>query len=87
MAKRDTAGPATKTQDGDEWVMGAIGHAFAEFTASQVTTPLCVEFLKDYKDRPRTFNLMRTGLLELMRFCEYRGHRTAGSNPFPRSPA
>jgi integrase len=77
---------AKKTQEGDEWVMGAIAEAFAEFRAPQVTTPLCVEFLKDYRDRPRTHNLMRTGLLELFRFCEFKGYRQPGSNPVPPIP-
>lgn len=74
---------AVKTQENDEWVMGAIAEAFAEFTAKQATTPLCVEFLKDYRDRPRTYNLMRTGLLELFRFCELKGYRDPGTNPIP----
>lgn len=84
-------GRAAKTQEGDEWVMRAIAEAFAEFRAGQVTTPLCVEFLKDYRDRPRTHNLMRSGLLELFRFCECKAHngvpfRPAGSNPIPSIP-
>jgi integrase len=70
-----------KTQANDRWVMGAIAEAFAEFRASQVTTPLCAEFLRDYEDRPRSHNEMRAGLRELMRYAELKGYRAAGSNP------
>lgn len=72
---------AKKTQLGDERTMRAISEAFAEFRACKVTTPHCMEFLKDYRDRPRTHNLMRTGLLGLMRLAELKGYRPSGSNP------
>jgi integrase len=77
---------ADSTQELDRWVMGAIATEFAEFRASQVTTPQCIDFLKDYRDRPRTYNLMRSGLLELFRYAEGKEHhgvpfRQAGSNP------
>lgn len=49
------------------------------------------EFLKPYKTRtlkdgttkpsPRTFNEMRAGLRQLMRYAEEKGHRPADSNP------
>jgi integrase len=78
---------ADATQELDRYAMGAIAEALAEFRASDVTTPDCVTFLKPYRDRPRTHNLMRTALRELMRFAEYRGHRPAGSNPLQAIPA
>jgi hypothetical protein len=79
-------GHAAKTQENDQWAMGAIAEAFAEFRASEVTTPACLEVLKTYRDRPRTHNLMRSALLELMRYAEGKEHdgvpfRPAGSNP------
>ena len=79
---------AKKTQENDRWAMGAIATAFAEFRAGQVTTPQCIEFLKDYRDRPRTHNLMRSSLLELMRFAEGKESdgvpfRKPGTNPVP----
>lgn len=79
---------AKKTQENDRWAMGAIAAEFAEFRAKEVTTPLCLEFLKDYRDRPRTHNLMRHALMELMRFAEGKEHagapfRAPGSNPVP----
>lgn len=80
-----------KSQANDTWVTNAISKAFAEFRASEVTPPDCSEFLKAYKTRklkdgttrpsPRTFNEMRAGLRELMRYAEEKGFRPAGSNP------
>ena len=75
----------TKQQANDRWVMGVISEAFAEFRAREVTTPLCLSFLKPWKARPkdwddaakgrwrqqaRTHNEMRAGLRELMRYAE-----------------
>ena len=70
-----------KTQANDTWVMNAITNAFAEFTASQVRPPAVVEFLKNYRDKPRTHNEMRAGIRELMRYAEERGFREPGTNP------
>lgn len=70
-----------KTQANDTWVMGAISEAFAEFTARQIRPPDGIEFLKQYRSKPRTHNEMRSGLRELMRYAEERGFRDAGSNP------
>jgi integrase len=82
---------STKTQANDTWVTNAISKAFAEFRAGDVTPPDCSEFLKAYKVKklkdgttrpsPRTFNEMRAGLRELMRYAEEKGFRAAGSNP------
>lgn len=77
---------AEKTQENDRWAMGAIAKALAEFRARDVTTPDCLEFLKDYQDRPRTHNLMRHALMELMRYAEGKAnegvpYRNPNSNP------
>lgn len=72
---------STKTQANDTWVMNAITEAFAEFTAGQVRPPDVVEFLKTYRDKPRTHNEMRAGVRELMRYAEERGFREPGTNP------
>jgi hypothetical protein len=73
---------STKTQANDIWVTNAISTAFAEFRAGDITPPDCSEFLKDGTTRasPRTFNEMRAGLRELMRYAEEKGYRAAGSN-------
>jgi integrase len=90
-----------KTQENDAWVMRTISTAFAEFRAREVSTPDCVRFLSRWKKRPddwddatlgpwkkqpRTHNLMRAGVRELMRFAEEKDHdgvtfRDPGSNP------
>jgi integrase len=72
---------STKTQANDRWATSAISAAFAEFRASEVTSPDCATFLKTYRAKPRTHNEMRAGLRELMRFAEEKGFRPAGSNP------
>jgi hypothetical protein len=72
---------AKKTQANDKWVMGAISEALAEFRARRVEPPDCAAFLKQFRDRPRTHNEMRSGLRELMRYAEEQGHRDAGTNP------
>jgi integrase len=71
----------TKSQANDRWVMSRIGEAFAEFNAKDVTPPVCNEFLKSFRPKPRTHNEMRAGLRELMRFAEEKGFRATGSNP------
>lgn len=80
-------GHADSTQENDRWAMGAIAAALAEFRANEVTTPDCVTFLKPYRDRPRTHNLMRSSLRELMRYAEFKGYRPPGSNPLQSVPA
>lgn len=78
---------AAKTQENDRWAVTAIAESLAEFRASELTTPDCVTFLKPYRDRPRTHNLMRSTLRELMRFAELKGYRPPGSNPLQAIPA
>lgn len=71
----------TKTKANDNWVMNAISEAFADFTARDVRAPDCTDFLKTYRARPRSFNEMRAGLRELMRFAEEKDYREPGTNP------
>lgn len=75
------AGRADKTRANDKWVMGAISESLAEFRAGQLEPPACALFLGQFRGKPRTFNEMRAGLRELMRFAEEKGFRPAGSNP------
>jgi integrase len=91
-----SAAHADKTQANDKWVTNAISTAFAEFRAGDVTPPDCSEFLKAYRAKkidaettrptPRTYNEMRAGLRELMRYAEEKGHRPPGSNPVDSIP-
>jgi integrase len=85
-----------KTKGNDTWVMNAISTAFAEFRAGDVTPPDATDFLKAYRAKkvddettrptPRTYNEMRAGLRELMRYAEMMGYRPAGSNPVDSVP-
>lgn len=70
-----------KTQDNDAYQTRTISKGFAEFRASQVRAPHIVEFLKDFRDKPRTHNAYRAMLRELMRYAEERGFREPGTNP------
>jgi integrase len=58
-----------------------IADAFVEFLPDQVDAPACIDFLKQFRHMPRTFNAYRAKLRELMRFAEAKGRRPAGSNP------
>lgn len=90
-----SAAHADKTQANDKWVTNTISTAFAEFRAGDVTPPDCSEFLKGYRAKktkdgtrptPRTYNEMRAGLRELMRYAEMKGYRPPGSNPVDSVP-
>lgn len=70
-----------KTKANDAYVTREISEAFAEFRANQVKPTDVTEFLKQFKKKPRTFNLYRAGMQELMRYAEEKGHREAGTNP------
>lgn len=66
----------------DERARGAkIAARFADFTAADVTPPDVVEFLSAYRGNPRTFNLYRQQIAELMRFAIEKGLRPPGTNP------
>lgn len=66
---------ADKTQINELARCTAIATAFAEFRAREVTAPDAAEFLRQFRDRPRTHNLYRALLRELMRFAVEKGHR------------
>jgi integrase len=70
-----------KTQTNDAYMCREIGKAFVEFRASQVTPPDVVDFLKVFKDRPRSYNAYRSQIRELMRFAIELGWRQPGTNP------
>jgi integrase len=72
---------ADKTQADDRAMNKRIADGLVEFTPDEVDTPACVDFLSQFRGKPRTFNGYRGQLRELMRFAEERGHRPAGSNP------
>lgn len=67
---------AVKTQVNEIARCAVIAKAFAEFRAGQVQAPDASEFLQQFRDRPRTHNLYRALLRELMRYAIERGYRT-----------
>lgn len=70
-----------KTQANDTYMCREIAKALIEFRASEVTPPDVAEFLRQFKKRPRSYNAYRSTLREIMRFCEEKGWRDAGTNP------
>jgi integrase len=72
---------AKRTQTYDAWLMDTISECMAEFRASETTPPDWAEFLKQFADKKRTYNGMRTAARELMRFAEEKGFRSPGTNP------
>jgi integrase len=66
----------------DEKARGkVIADEFEEYRAADIEPPDVTEFLKPYRDRPRTHNLFRAQIGELMRFAIQKGWRKAGTNP------
>ena len=70
-----------KTQANDIYQCKAIKEAFVDFRAGEVNPPAVVEFLKNFREMPRSHNAYRSMLRELMRYAEERGFRPPGSNP------
>jgi len=70
-----------KTRANDAYTTREIADAFAEFRARQVKPTDATAFLKQFKKTPRSFNLYRAMLMELMRYAEEKGHREPGTNP------
>jgi len=67
---------ADKTQASEKVYCRVIAESFADFRADQVRAPDVAEFLAPLRDRPRTHNLYRALLRELMRYAIERGMRT-----------
>jgi integrase len=52
-----------------------IADAFAEFAPADVTTPVCAQFLAAFADRPRTHNIYRNVLGQVLAFAAIEGLR------------
>lgn len=66
----------------DERARGrVIADEFEQFRARDIESPDVTEFLRPFADRPKTHNLYRAQLGELMRFAMQKGWRAAGTNP------
>lgn len=72
---------APKTQRDEKARGKVIADAFEEFRAQDVRPPDVVTFLKAFVPKPRTHNLYRAQVRELMRYAEERGFREPGTNP------
>ena len=55
--------------------------AMGRLRALEVSTPLVVQYLRAWVDKPRSYNANRAQLRELMRHAELLGWRPPGSNP------
>ena len=72
---------APKTRK-DETARGkVIAEEFKEFRARDLESPDVTGFLEQFKDRPKTFNLYRAQVGELMRFAMQKGWRSPGTSP------
>jgi hypothetical protein len=60
---------AEKTATDQERIADDMAEAFAEFKPADVTTPVCAEYLRRYVATPRTHNLHRTMLRQVLAFA------------------
>lgn len=72
---------SAKTQANDDYMARTLAESFKSFRAGEVQPPDVSEFLRYYRDRPRTHNAYRSVLREIMRFAEEKGFRPSGTNP------
>lgn len=77
-AKRPTWSAAHEANA--ERMASVVSTAFAEFAPRDVTTPDCAEFLARYADKPRTHNIYRDILRQVLAFAAVAGLRE-GYNP------
>lgn len=75
-----------KTAADQERIAGTLSEAFADFKPAQVTTPVCSEYLRRFAATPRTHNLHRTMLRQVMAAAAREGLRE-GFNPVDNIPA
>lgn len=65
-----------KTQASERIYCRVVAESFSDFRVDQVTAPDVAEFLSALRDRPRTHNLYRALIRELMRYAVEKGLRT-----------
>lgn len=73
------------TQDDMRRVTSQLAAAWAEFRPDQVTTPEAVRYLKAFLAKPRTYNLHRGTLRQVLSYAALEGLR-AGHNPIDDIP-
>lgn len=72
-------------QSDNERAAGRISKQFIEFRPSEVTTPICAQFLKTWLPKPRTYNLNRSVLRQVLASAALEGLRE-GHNPIDNIP-
>lgn len=74
-----------KTATDQERIAAAMSSAFREFSPAQVTTPICFMYLRTFAATPRTYNLHRSMLRQVLAFAALEGLRE-GHNPIENVP-
>lgn len=74
-----------KNQLDQKRIADHMADEFEEVKPAQVTTPLCAAYLKAFVKQPRTYNLHRTMLRQVLSFAALEGLR-AGANPVDDIP-
>ncbi len=85
QSKIDAGDWTDGTQVDVERAADRISKRFADFRPSDVTTPRCAEYLRDYIKQPRTHNLHRSVIRQVMAFAAREGLRE-GFNPVDNIP-
>lgn len=76
---------APKTFADLERIAGVMGASLVEFSPRQMTTAACDEYLEAFALTPRTYNLHRTALKQVLAYAARKGLRD-GSNPIADIP-
>lgn len=76
---------APKTAKDQERIATAMSKRLAEFAPRQITTPVCAAYLKTYASQPRTHNMHRSMLRQVLAFAAIEGLRE-GHNPLDNIP-
>ena len=74
-----------KTATDQDRIAAEMSAAFAKGTPRQVTTPIAAEYLRRYVSTPRTYNLHRSMLRQVLAFAALEGLRE-GWNPVDNIP-
>lgn len=77
---------ADKTAVDQDRIAATMAEAFADLSPNQVTTPVCTEYLQRFAATPRTHNLHRTMLRQVLAAAAREGLRE-GHNPVDNVPA
>lgn len=85
QGKLDAGEWEASTQRNMERVVRHVAARFADFAPGQVTAPVVAQYLRPFLDRPRTYNLHRSVLRQVLSFAALEGLRE-GHNPVDNVP-